>query len=209
MIFAFYKERAYFVSMALFHYFRIFLYISLFSCLFNLSKASSSNRYIIDSTHSSVEFSIRHFVAKTNGNFSTFKGFIDMDLNDTDQNYAEAQITIQSIDTNSTKRDAHLQEADYFNSSINPFIEFKSTQWLKNDGGDTFTVEGVLTMNGVSNSVILDVQLLGVGEGFNGQQLSGWEATTSIDRTDWNILGGIGAVGEIVDIRINIEAYKE
>ena len=195
--------------MTLFHYFRTFLYVSFFSCLSNLSQASSSDRYIIDSTHSSVEFSIRHFVAKTNGNFSTFKGFIDMDLNDPDQNYAEAQITIQSIDTNSTKRDAHLQEADYFNSSINPFIEFKSTQWSKNAGGDTFTVEGVLTMNGVSNSVSLDVQLLGVGEGFNGQKLSGWEATTSIDRTDWNILGGIGAVGEIVDIRINIEAYKE
>lgn len=195
--------------MTLFHYFRTFLYVSFFSCLSNLSQASSSDRYIIDSTHSSVEFSIRHFVAKTNGNFSTFKGFIDMDLNDPDQNYAEAQITIQSIDTNSTKRDAHLQEADYFNSSINPLIEFKSTQWSKNAGGDTFTVEGVLTMNGVSNPVSLDVQLLGVGEGFNGQKLSGWEATTSIDRTDWNILGGIGAVGEIVDIRINIEAYKE
>ena len=67
----------------------------LFLAVFPIYQASSSDRYIIDSTHSSVEFSIRHFVAKTNGNFSTFKGFIDMDLNDPDQNYAEAQITIQ------------------------------------------------------------------------------------------------------------------
>ena len=64
-------------------------------------------------------------------------------------------------------------------------------------------------MNGVGNPVSLNVTLLGVGEGFDGQQLSGWEGTTSLDRTDWNILGGIGPVGENVDIRINIEAVKQ
>lgn len=191
------------------NYFRTILFLCLLGGLSYLSHASSTDRYIIDSTHSSVEFSIRHFVAKTNGNFSAFEGFIDLDANDPTKNYTEAQISIKSIDTNSAKRDAHLQEADYFNSAKNPLIEFKSTQWSKNQADDTFLVEGVLTMNGVSKTLSLDVKLLGLGEGFNGQQLSGWEATGSLNRTDWNILGGIGAVGEIVDIRINIEAYKE
>ena len=173
------------------------------------SYGTTKERYIIDTSHSSVEFSIRHFVAKTNGNFSTFEGYIDIDANDPTRNYTEAQISIKSIDTNSSKRDAHLQDAEYFNSSKNPLIKFRSTNWEENQVKDKFLVDGILTMNGVSKTVTLDVTLLGLGEGFNGQKLSGWEATTTLDRTDWNILGGLGAVGEMVDIRINIEAYKE
>jgi polyisoprenoid-binding protein YceI len=42
-----------------------------------------------------------------------------------------------------------------------------------------------------------------------GAQLSGWEATTQIDRTEWGILGGKPAVGTEVDITINIEAIKQ
>ena len=174
-----------------------------------LSYGTIKERYIIDTSHSSVEFSIRHFVAKTNGNFSTFEGYIDIDVDDPARNYTEAQISIKSIDTNSSKRDAHLQDAEYFDSSKNPLIEFKSTNWVENQVKDKFLVDGILTMNGVSKTVTLDVTLLGVGEGFNGQKLSGWEATTTLNRTDWNILGGLGAVGEMVDVRINIEAYKE
>lgn len=173
------------------------------------SYGTIKERYIIDTSHSSVEFSIRHFVAKTNGNFSTFEGYIDIDVDDPARNYTEAQISIKSIDTNSSKRDAHLQDAEYFDSSKNPLIEFKSTNWVENQVKDKFLVDGILSMNGVSKTVTLDVTLLGVGEGFNGQKLSGWEATTTLNRTDWNILGGLGAVGEMVDVRINIEAYKE
>ncbi len=158
------------------------------------SYGTTKERYIIDTSHSSVEFSIRHFVAKTNGNFSTFEGYIDIDANDPTRNYTEAQISIKSIDTNSSK---------------NPLIKFRSTNWEENQVKDKFLVDGILTMNGVSKTVTLDVTLLGLGEGFNGQKLSGWEATTTLDRTDWNILGGLGAVGEMVDVRINIEAYKE
>jgi polyisoprenoid-binding protein YceI len=191
------------------YYIKAILLTYFLSSFSNLSFAIDAERYVIDSTHSSVEFSIRHFVAKTNGNFSTFEGFIDIDTNDPTKNYTEAQISIKSVNTNSTKRDAHLQEADYFNSSSNPLIEFKSTNWAKNQANDTFLVEGILTMNGVSKTVTLDVTLLGLGKGFNGQKLSGWEGTTTLNRTDWNILGGLGAVGEMVDIRINLEAYKK
>ena len=174
-----------------------------------LSLFSGVDLYKIDSTHSSIEFSIRHFVAKTNGNFSNFEGFIEYNEDNLNDNYAEAKIYISSVDTNNQKRDSHLQESDYFNSSANPIIEFKSTNWKKDDKDNQFIVEGNLIMNGVGNPVSLNVTLLGVGEGFDGQQLSGWEGTTSLDRTDWNILGGIGPVGENVDIRINIEAVKQ
>lgn len=181
------------------------------ACLFSnhLALSDEAVRYNIDTAHSSVEFSIRHFVAKTNGNFSEFKGFIDVDIDHPEENYAEASISIPSIDTNSDKRDAHLQEDDYFNSSEYPLITFKSTKWESTERENTYLVYGDLTMNNITHNISMDVELLGMGPGMHGRYLSGWEGKTTIDRTDWNINGGIGAVGETVEITINIEAIRE
>ena len=186
-----------------------FLLIIVSCLLSNLSFADEAVRYNIDTSHSSVEFSIRHFVAKTTGDFSQFDGFIDVDLDHPEDNYAEATIHIASIDTNSEKRDAHLQEEDYFNSKNQPLIRFKSTKWTPTEDANTFLVTGELSMNNVSKAITMNVELLGMGPGMHGRYLSGWEAKTTINRTDWNINGGLGAVGETVDITINIEAIRE
>lgn len=186
-----------------------FLLIIVSCLLSNLSFADEAVRYNIDTSHSSVEFSIRHFVAKTTGDFSQFDGFIDVDLDHPEDNYAEATIHIASIDTNSEKRDAHLQEEDYFNSKNQPLIRFKSTKWTPTEDANTFLVTGELSMNNVSKAITMTVELLGMGPGMHGRYLSGWEAKTTINRTDWNINGGLGAVGETVDITINIEAIRE
>ena len=114
-----------------------------------------------------------------------------------------------SVNTANKKRDTHLQEDDYFASEKHPLITFKSTQWAKTDNQDSFKVTGNLTMLGTTKEVMLNVDLLGFGPGRNGAQLSGWEATTQIDRTEWGILGGQPAVGADVDITINIEAIKQ
>jgi len=186
------------------------LLLIIVSCLLsNLSLADEAVRYNIDTSHSSVEFSIRHFVAKTTGDFSQFNGFIDVDIDHPEENYAEATIHIASIDTNSEKRDAHLQEEDYFNSENHPLISFKSTKWVPTEDTNTFLVTGELSMNNVSKDITMTVELLGMGPGMHGRYLSGWEAKTTINRTDWNINGGLGAVGETVDITINIEAIRE
>ena len=186
------------------------LFLIIVSCLLsNLSLADEAVRYNIDTSHSSVEFSIRHFVAKTTGDFSQFNGFIDVDIDHPEENYAEATIHIASIDTNSEKRDAHLQEEDYFNSENHPLISFKSTKWVPTEDTNRFLVTGELSMNNVSKDITMTVELLGMGPGMHGRYLSGWEAKTTINRTDWNIDGGLGAVGEDVDITINIEAIRE
>ena len=186
------------------------LFLIIVSCLLsNLSLADEAVRYNIDTSHSSVEFSIRHFVAKTTGDFSQFNGFIDVDIDHPEENYAEATIHIASIDTNSEKRDAHLQEEDYFNSENHPLISFKSTKWVPTEDTNTFLVTGELSMNNLSKDITMTVELLGMGPGMHGRYLSGWEAKTTINRTDWNINGGLGAVGEEVDITINIEAIRE
>ena len=182
--------------------------IILFLFIYSLSHAGLE-KYNIDTSHSSVEFSVRHFVAKTNGNFSDFNGIIIYDKDNLKKCYVEASIDIKSIDTNNNKRDSHLQEDDYFNSTKNPLISYKSNFWEKTNNLNVFLIHGELTMNNITKPVILKTELLGEAKKPNGDYLSGWEATSKINRTDWEINGGIGAVGEDVDIKINIEAIRE
>ena len=115
-----------------------------------------------------------------------------------------ATINVPSVDTANGKRDSHLQEEEYFNSTKYPKITFKSTKWKATGKKNAFKVTGDLTMLGTTREVVLDIDLLGFGDGMDGAYLSGWEATTQLDRTDWGISGGKPAVGAEVDVRINI-----
>lgn len=196
---------------------RFLLPVSLASLLLTTGNAQADHHksdanveiYEIDTVHSSVKFSIRHFVAKTTGNFGEFEGTLKINRDDLTMSSVEATIQIPSVNTNNEKRDAHLQEDDYFNAGEQPLMTFKSTAWAATDSDDEFKVTGDLSFNGVTKPVTLDVELLGFGEGMRGAFLSGWEATTTIDRTEWGVNGGQPAVGTDVDITINIEAIRQ
>ena len=176
---------------------------------FATSAQAQVETYAIDASHSSVKFSIRHFVAKTTGNFAKFEGTLTVDRDELTNSSVEASIQIPSVDTDSDKRDSHLQEDDYFDSKKHPAMTFKSTKWETADSENEFKVTGDLTIRGITKSVVLDVELLGFGEGMRGAYLSGWEATTLLDRTDFGVDGGQPAVGNEVDVTINIEAIRQ
>lgn len=172
-------------------------------------KGGKVETYKIDASHSSVKFSIRHFVAKTTGNFSEFEGTLKIDRDDLSKSTVEAKIKLPSVDTDSEKRDKHLQGDDYFASADHPLMTFKSTKWSKALGENKFKVAGDLTIRDITKEVVLEVELLGFGEGMRGAQLSGWEAKTTLDRTQWGITGGQPAVGDEVEVTINIEAVRQ
>ncbi len=173
------------------------------------SFAANVETYAIDTGHSSVKFSIRHFVAKTTGNFSEFEGTLSVDRDDLTKSNVTATIQIPSVDTDSAKRDAHLQQDDYFDAANHPLMTFTSTTWAATDKENTFKVTGDLTIREITKPVTLDVELLGFGEGMRGAYLSGWEAKTTLDRTEWGITGGQPAVGNEVEVTINIEAIRQ
>ena len=164
--------------------------------------------YKIDPVHSSVAFSVRHFVSKVPGKFTQFAGSITVDRDDLTKSSAEATIQISSVDTGTQKRDDHLRSADFFDAAKYPTMSFKSKSWKKT-GENTFDVTGDLTLKDVTKEVVLKVSLLGFGPGMGGTQLSGWEATTTIDKKQWNVKDPAmldAALGDDVTITINIEA---
>ncbi len=169
---------------------------------------AAAETYVIDPVHSAVGFSIRHFVSKVPGKFAKFEGTITVDRANLAQSSAEATIEIASIDTSNQKRDDHLRSPDFFEAAKFPRMTFKSTSWKKT-GENTYDVVGNLTLKDVTKPVTLKVTALGFGPGMGGAQLSGWEATTTIDKKQWNMKDPAmldAALGDDVTITINIEA---
>lgn len=160
--------------------------------------------YIIDSVHSSVGFSIRHFVSKVPGSFSSLNGTITVDRDNLEKSSVEAVVDIGSINTSNEKRDAHLKSPDFFDAAKFGTSTFKSTSWKKT-GEDTFEITGDLTLHGVTKEVVLQTTLLGFGPGPRGAQLSGWEGKTTIKKSDFGI-SSPPMLGDDVTITLSIEA---
>lgn len=166
--------------------------------------------YTIDPVHSSVGFNIRHFVAKVPGTFTKFEGTLRVDRDNLEKSSVEATIDVASINTANQKRDDHLRNPDFFDVAKYPTMSFKSKQW-KRTGDQSFDVTGDLTIKGVTKEIVLRVTSLGFGPGMGGAQLSGWEATTKINKAEFGIKDPIAldpALGDEVTITINVEAKK-
>jgi len=169
------------------------------------SAKAAVETYNIDPVHTWVGFSIAHFFTKVPGYFSNVKGTIVVDRDHLENSTVEAVIEVASITTNTKMRDDDLRSTNFFAAAQFPSMTFKSKSW-KNTGNNTYAVTGVLTMKNVAKEVVLKVKSLGFGPGMNGAAISGWEATLTLDRRDFDITADQGAVGNNVDVLINVEA---
>jgi len=171
--------------------------------------AFAGENYTIDTGHSFVNFSVDHLgISKAFGRFNDFKGTIGKDESGND---LQVSVTINagSIDTNSERRDKHLRNADFFNANQFDTIVFQSKKTTKN--GDEYTVEGDLTMLGVTKSVTFTLKKTGEGKDPWGKIRIGLLGSATIKRSDYNMNYGLdtGAIGDEVEITVSIEGVKE
>jgi len=169
----------------------------------------------IDSSHTSVEFTVRHMmISNVKGQFQKTTGTITANGNDSASAKIDVTIEASSIDTRVERRDAHLKSPDFLDVAKYPTITFKSTN-VEADGPNKWKVTGDLTLHGVTKQVVLDVEGSGAPVQVMGNKREGASATTKIKRGDfgltWNKAleaGGV-LVGEEVAISIDVEAVKK
>ncbi len=139
----------------------------------------------IDPVHSEVSFLVRHMVvSKVRGRFNEFEGTI-VTGEDPLASSVRATIAAGSVDTNQEQRDAHVRSADFLDAEAHPTITFVSRALRPN--GDTFVLEGDLTIRGVTRPVSLDLELNGFGPDPYGGTRVGFSATTEINRQDFGV----------------------
>ena len=169
------------------------------------SAKAAVETYNIDPVHTWVGFSVAHFFTKVPGYFGKVKGTIVVDRDHLENSTVEAVIQVASITTNTKMRDDDLRSTNFFAADQFPTVTFKSESW-KRTGDNTYAVAGVLTMKNVAKEVVLKVKSLGFGPGMKGAAISGWEASLTLDRRDFDITADQGAIGNNVDVLINVEA---
>jgi polyisoprenoid-binding protein YceI len=170
--------------------------------------------WAIDTSHSSVEFSVRHLViGKTKGRFANWSGTVQIAEEPTASS-VNIEIDAASIDTKDETRDGHLRTNDFLEVDQHPKLTFTSTA-VKGSGTD-WVVAGDLTIRGVTRPVELNLELEGVVEKDPwGLARAAFSGQTEINREDfgltWNQAlesGGV-LVGKKVTINLEVEAVKQ
>ena len=170
--------------------------------------------YDIDTSHSSVEFKIKHLgISTVKGSFDTFSGHFDYVAGDASRWNSVATIELASVDTGNEKRDEHLRSADFFDVENKPNMVFELTR-AEMTGDDEGMLYGTLALNGKTLPVVLDLE-------FNGEVIDPWgnakvgfSATGKINRKDWGLTygkvlesGGL-LIGDEVKISLEIAGVK-
>jgi polyisoprenoid-binding protein YceI len=169
--------------------------------------------YKVDTDHSGVGFSIRHFVSNVPGRFRDFDGVIKYDKQNPAGSSVELTVKAASIDTSNNDRDEHLRSPDFFDVQKFPTLTFTSTKVAAKDA-DTLEVTGNLTLHGVTKQITIPVDVLGTVKTPNGEK-AGFETSFTINRKDYGIVwnrvldAGGSVLGDDVKINISIEANRQ
>jgi len=170
----------------------------------------------IDSSHSSVSFSVTHMMVSTvRGVAAAPSGTLEYDGKSPSSIKIDASVDANTISTNNEKRDGHLKTDDFFDVANNPTITFKSKKATAGTKPGTFTIVGDLTIRGTTKEVTFE----GTGpspvvKGMRGESRVGASVTGKINRLDYGLkwnpaleAGGV-VVSNEVSLTIDIEAIQ-
>jgi polyisoprenoid-binding protein YceI len=166
----------------------------------------------VDPSHSSVSFTIRHFVSNVPGRFKDFEGVIQHDRQKPEASSVSFTVQAGSIETDNDERDEHLRSADFFDVQKFPTLTFTSTS-VKAKDADELDVTGDFTLHGVTRRITIPVQVLGTVKGPHGEK-AGFETSFTINRKDygivWNrVLDAGPMLGDDVRITVSVEANRQ
>jgi polyisoprenoid-binding protein YceI len=168
----------------------------------------------IEPTHSSIAFTARHIgLARIHGRFNSFAGAVR--INDpVEESAMHVVIDAASIDTNVRMRDDHLRSADFLDVERFPALEFYSDRFTHR-GGNRWAVTGALSLHGVTRTVTLDTEYLGLGNGMEGEVRAACRATTELHRDDFTVswqtmlARGIAVVGPSIRVDLDVQIVRK
>lgn len=163
--------------------------------------------YKIDANHTDVIASWSHFgFSNPIAHFGKVDGFITYDPAKVGESKVEVTIPLSGLNSHVSSFDEHLRSDDFFDAANHPDITFKSTS-VKSAGKDKLAVTGDLTIKGITKSVTLDVTINKLGvQPMAKREAAGFEATTTIKRSDFGVGKYAPNVSDEVKISITTEA---
>jgi polyisoprenoid-binding protein YceI len=159
----------------------------------------------IDPMHTSSQFSVRHLgISTVRGVFQKTSGTVMYDAADPSKTQIDVTIDASSVDTRVQMRDNDLRSPHFLDAAKYPTITFKSKR-AEAAGSGKLKITGDLTIHGVTKEVVLDVDGPSAPISAMGGTRMGAQATTKINRQDFGVSGAPGAVGDDIQIVLDVE----
>ena len=172
---------------------------------------AQTSTWVPDKAHSEVDFSILHMsLSHVHGHFGGIGGTIVWNDADITKSAVNITIDVSTVDTGNSGRDSDLKSGNYFDIAQYPTATFISTSITKTAKG--LTVNGNLTLHGVTKPVTLDVEgPSGPVSGMDHKPHAGFSATTTFKRSDFDIAPKMPTtmVGDEVQLQIEVDAAKQ
>jgi polyisoprenoid-binding protein YceI len=171
--------------------------------------------YNLDPSHASVTWRVAHLgLSLYTGRFDKISGALTLDPANPIASKLETAIAANSVSTG--HRDGQGQAGfdakiakDALGAETHPTIKFVSASAVRatpNSG----TITGDLTLNGVTKPVTLDVTYNGGRKHpFNGRYVVGFSGETTIKRSEFGVDDWAMAVGDDVQILIQVEFVQQ
>ena len=172
-------------------------------------KAVTAGTYTADGRHTQVAWTINHLgFSLYHGLFGNASGSLTIDPAHPEAAKVTVSFPIADVVTTADALNKHLAAPDMMDAAKYPTGSFTSTKVTVN--GTRATIEGNLTLKGVTKPVTLAATFTGVGTNpLNKAATVGFEATTSIKRSDYGITYLLPALGDRVDLAITAAFEKK
>lgn len=191
------------------------LLLAIFVVLFTVSSSFAQTKWVVDKSHSKVQFSVTHLViTDVVGQFKNYDVKVETNGDDFTDAKIEFTADVNSINTENEGRDKHLKSDDFFNAEKFPKITFIGKS-MKKVGEGKYKLTGDFTIRDVTKTITLDVLFRGIVKDPWGNTKAGFKVTGEVNRFDYNLkwnslleTGG-AVVGKEVSIIVDLELNKQ
>ena len=137
----------------------------------------------LDPVHSSVDFEVSYLAGTFKGEFHEIGAELTVDG---ERATLEGTAKVASVDVRDENLSAHLQSPDFFDAERHPELRFAARE-IRLEGEGKLSVEGELTIKGVSKPVAVTGTVTAPIADAYGNERIGLNLATKIDRTDFGV----------------------
>lgn len=170
------------------------------------AKALQPGNYALDPAHAYLDFSVQHQgLSELKGRFERFDVTLDFDEANPEMARLEAQVDINSLFLATPEFSETLKGKDWFNADAHPKAYFESSG-IEVTGKNTGRVEGMLSLNGETHPVTLNVTFNGGAMiPITGKYTVGFDARGNLKRSDF----GVGKYAPLVSDEVRLSFSGE
>jgi polyisoprenoid-binding protein YceI len=171
---------------------------------------AEAQRYQIDPVHSRVLIRVWHAgYSQAMATLSAPRGEIRYDADQVENSQVTVELPLDRLDFGDADWNARMARRDYFDSAAHPLARFESER-VEDLGEGRLRVHGRLQLRGESVPVSLEARINRTGARlpYVPRDSLGASATSLLDRRDFRMLKHPGAVGDAVEVWIEVEARR-